>query len=121
MHQLSVVSRLVVTGTGRRMQDAMKVHQFTALGLDFKMLAAGCSVQELKNFGFSLSHWQDAGYDLKWMNEADFSFAELKFLGADLRDMVAAGIDPISLYASYALGELLAAGADVAGIMVSCA
>ena len=121
MHQLSVVSRLVVTGTGRRMQDAMKVHQFTALGLDFKMLAAGCSVQELKKFGFSLSHWQDAGYDLNWMNEADFSFAELKFLGADLRDMVAAGIDPISLYASYALGELLAAGADVAGIMVSCA
>ena len=55
------------------------------------------------------------------MNEAGFSFAELKFLGADLRDMVAAGIDPVSLYTSYALGELLAAGADVAGIMVSCA
>jgi len=125
MHQLSVASRLIVAGTGsafvRRMQDAMKVQQFIALGLDFKMLVAGYRVQELKGYGFTLSHWLDAGFDLKWMEEAGFSAAELNALGADLRTMIALGIDPIRSHTRYSIDELVIAFADVTDIIVSCA
>jgi hypothetical protein len=95
---LSILSRLVVAGTGsaflRRMQDAMKVRQYIAVCIEFKMLASSCSVREL---------------------------GDMKALGADLRALVTAGIDPISLHVSYSLDELVAAGADVADIIVSCA
>ena len=97
-HEVSVLSRLVVAGTGspflRRAQDAMKVPQFMAVGFDFKMLTASFSVQELIDAGFTLSHWQRAGYDLKQMNA-------------------------ISFHGCYSIDELAAAGFDVADIIVS--
>ena len=72
----------------------MKVPQFMAVGFDFKMLTASFSVQELIDAGFTLSHWQRAGYDLKQMNA-------------------------ISFHGCYSIDELAAAGFDVADIIVS--
>ena len=33
-------------------------------------------------YGFTLLHWLDAGFDLKWMEKAGFSGSELKALEA---------------------------------------
>ena len=61
--------------------------------------------------GLPLSHWLEAGRDLKRMRKQGFSAAELHVLGADLRVMVAAGYGARELKRmGFDFSQLLEAG-----------